>query len=112
MSNLELAKDELLELAELREIYVVINTPGWNRLKKMMQSLVDEAQEDMLSAVYATNEIKAAFLTRWQQREAMMRAVTFYVESCEQRRKLILEEIAERNNERQQEKELYAFMEN
>jgi len=37
-----------------------------------MRAFVDEAQEDMLGAVYATAEVKSGLQNRWQQREAMI----------------------------------------
>ena len=87
---------EAHQLAELREVYQTTNTAGWIRIKKLMESLVEEAHEDCFKAVFASAEVKAAFLTRWQQREAMMRGVLDYIGNCEKQRKEILAEIAER----------------
>ena len=65
-----------------------------------MESLVEEAHEDCFGAVFASSEVKSAFLTRWQQREAMRRGVMDYIEQCDRERQRILEEIAEREKER------------
>jgi hypothetical protein len=89
--------DEIEALSELRDIQTLINSPGWTlRLRPLLESLVNEAEEEMLGAVFATTDVKASMLTRWQQRKAMLRAVLQYIESCETKRKRILEEIEER----------------
>jgi hypothetical protein len=65
-----------------------------------METFVAEAHEDMVEAVFASAETKAGLLTRWQQRETMLRGVLDYVAQCDRERKRILEEIAEREKER------------
>lgn len=96
---LQLDREEALQLAELREVYQTTNTAGWQRIKKRLQSLVDEAHEDCFGAVFASAEVKAAFMTRWQQREAVIRDLNGYIASCEEQRMRILEEIKERENQ-------------
>ncbi len=96
-SPLDLSQNEREQLLELQEVFDLSNSRGWiARILPLMEGLVNEAHEEMLGAVYASVEIKAALLTRWQQREAMMRAVKSYIEDCKQQRSSILEEIAER----------------
>ena len=56
-----------------------------------MHMFVDEAQEDMIGAAYATAEIKAALQNRWQQRVAMLRGVEKYIQGCESERDMLLE---------------------
>lgn len=96
----QLERTELQLLAELREVYQTVNSAGWQRIQKLMESQVAEAHEDMLGAVFATAEVKAAYLTRWQQREAMCRGILDYIAQCDRERKRILEEIEEREKQR------------
>ena len=70
-----------------------MNSGGWRRILAQMQSFVDEAMESMIAAPYASDAIKAAMLMRWQQRISMLRGVEKYVSSCEDERKVLLEEI-------------------
>jgi shikimate kinase len=65
-----------------------------------MQGFVDEAHEEMLAVKPTDSDAtKAAYLVRWQQREAMYRGITDYVAQCDQDRQRILEEIEEREKE-------------
>lgn len=92
-----LSNDELIELQELQEVHNLTTMPGWKtRILPLLNSLVSEANEEMLGAVFATVEVKASLLTRWQQRVAVQRAVLGYIDECSQRRTRILEEIKER----------------
>lgn len=91
---------ELAELRELQEVYELAASSGWkSRIEPLISSLVAEANEEMLGAVYATEQIKAALLTRWQQRVAVQRAILSYIGDCEARRTRILEEIEARRKE-------------
>jgi len=87
---------EALQLAELREIYQTTNTAGWQRLKQLMESLVEEAHEAMIGNISSDPMTYMRFQLRWQQREAMLRGVLDYIGNCERDRKRILEEIQER----------------
>ena len=60
-----------------------------------MRAFVDEAQEDMLGAVYATAEVKSGLQNRWQQRISMLRGVESYVQGCESERDMLLTEARE-----------------
>lgn len=57
-----------------------------------MKAFVEEASEDMVGAVYASDSIKAALQMRWQQRTAMLRGVEKYISECEFKRQLAIEE--------------------
>jgi hypothetical protein len=95
-----LTTDELSELTELQEVHQLATSNGWRtRLLPLLESLVAEASEEMLGAVFATVEVKASLLTRWQQRQAVLRSVVSYIQSCEDRRKMILEGIEQRRKE-------------
>ena len=100
MNHNQLERTELQLLAELREIHHTTNTAGWTRLRTLIEGFVDEAHEDMLGAVFASAEVKAAYLTRWQQREAMRRGIMDYIAQCDRERNRILEEIEERERQR------------
>jgi hypothetical protein len=82
---------ELEHLAEVREVCRTVNTSGWHRILSQIKAFVDEAQEDMVGAVYASDSIKAALQMRWQQRVAMLRGVEKYVTECENERDTLLE---------------------
>jgi len=96
----QLDKTEAQELAELREIYQTTNSAGWVRIKDLMQGLVDEAHEDMIGNTSAEPMTYMHKQLRWQQREAMMRGVLDYIAQCDHDRKRILDEITEREKER------------
>jgi hypothetical protein len=63
-----------------------------------MKAFVEEASEDMIGAVYATDAIKANLQLRWQQRVAMLRGVEKYISECEFKRQLLIEESKERSS--------------
>jgi len=86
-----LTQSELAHLAEVREICRTINTAGWRMIISQMKAFVQEAQEDMVGAVYATDSIKAALQMRWQQRVSMLRGVEKYISECESERDMLLE---------------------
>ena len=106
----ELAPEEIRELAEVAEVFSVSVMPGWKRIKGMMESLVAEAHEEMIGAVYATETIQAGLLGRWRQREAMLRAVLDYVAKAERERQRITQEIAERAREREQDLQVSGYV--
>ena len=91
MSN-PLTQAELEHLAEVREVYQTVNTAGWRRILEQMQRFVDEAQEDMIGAMYAADAVKAGLQTRWQQRISMLRGVKKYIADLEDERVQLLEE--------------------
>ncbi len=97
MDNNPLTPSELDHLAEVREVCNLVNTPGWHRVLKQMKAFTDEAHEDMIGAVYATAEIKAALQNRWQQRISMLRGVESYIKACEEEKQQLLLE-ANRDN--------------
>jgi len=87
---------EAQQLAELREIYVTVSTAGWQRIKKLMEAQVEDAHEDMVGNISSDPMMYMRLQLRWQQREAMLRGVLEYIGNCDKQRKMILEEIAER----------------
>ena len=97
METQVLTPSELDHLAEIREVCTTVNSAGWHRILAQMEAFVDEAQEEMIGAVYASAEIKAALQMRWQQRIAMLRGVEKYVQSCESERKLLLQDMTQRS---------------
>lgn len=74
---------ELQHLAELRDILNTVNSPGWSRIMKRLDELVDEAREEMIGAGGASDAHLAAMTRRWQQREAVVRDIRLYAESCQ-----------------------------
>ena len=88
---------ELEHLAEVREVTVTANSAGWIRILHQMEKFVEEAHEDMFSAVYASDAIKAALQNRWQQREAMLRGVKKYIQDCNDERKMLLDSVTPRS---------------
>jgi len=90
--NGPLTQQELDHLSEVREVCITVNTSGWHRILSQMKAFVEEAQEDMIGAVYATDAIKASLQMRWQQRVSMLRGVEKYIDECEFERKLLIEE--------------------
>lgn len=94
--NFSLDPQEAQQLAELREVFQTTNTAGWHRIKKLMEALVEEAHEAMIGNISSDPMMYMRLQLRWQQREAMLRGVLEYIGSCDKQRKLILEEIAER----------------
>src|SRR6266576_1507531 len=95
MAESPLTTQELAHLAEVREICRTINTAGWRMILDQMKAFVQEAQEDMVGAVYATDSIKASLQMRWQQRVAMLRGVESYISACESEREQLLLESRE-----------------
>lgn len=87
---------EALQLAELREVFQTTNSAGWQRIKKLMEAQVEDAHEDMVGNISSDPMTYMRLQLRWQQREAMLRVVLDYVADQDRRRKIILEEIAER----------------
>jgi len=86
-----LTAQELQHLAEVREVTRTTNSAGWRLILERMRAFVNEAQEDMVGAVYASDSIKASLQMRWQQRVAMLRGVESYIKSCEDERDMLLE---------------------
>ena len=89
---------ELEHLAEVREVCQTVNSGGWRRILAQMEAFVQEAQEDMIGAVYASDSIKAALQMRWQQRVAMLRGVEKYVSACENERTALLSEVTQQRS--------------
>jgi hypothetical protein len=88
-----LSPQELEHLAEVREVTITANSPGWIRILRQMEQFVAEAHEDMFGAIYASDAVKANLQCRWQQREAMLRGVKAYITDCTEQKKLLLESI-------------------
>lgn len=74
---------ELQHLAELRDVINTVNSPGWVRIMKRLEELVEEAREDVVGAGAAPDAHLAALTRRWQQREAVVRDIRLYAESCQ-----------------------------
>ena len=94
-----LTQQELDHLAEVREVCRTVNTSGWQRILQQMKAFVEEASEDMIGAVYASDAIKANLQLRWQQRVSMLRGVEKYISDCEFKRQLLIEESKERSSQ-------------
>lgn len=91
------SEEELVELEELQQVHALISMPGWKtRLQPLMESEVANALENMVGNLSNDPMTYMRLQLRWQQREAMLRAVLGYIDECEQRRTRILEEIKER----------------
>lgn len=95
MSN-QLEPTEVAVLKELSEVYETSATPGWLRIIKQAEEEVEEAHEAMLGNVSNEPMTYMRLQIRWQQREAFLRAIKDYVQTCTVRRKEILDEIRER----------------
>ena len=92
-----LSQEELVELEELQQVHALISMPGWKtRIQPLMQAQVEDAHENMVGNLSNDPMTYMRLQLRWQQREAMLRAVLGYIDECEQRRTRILEEIKER----------------
>lgn len=92
-----LSEDELIELEELQQVHALITMPGWKtRIQPLMQAQVEDAKESMVGNISNDPMTYMRLQLRWQQREAMLRALLGYIDECEQRRTRILEEIKER----------------
>jgi hypothetical protein len=83
---------ELDHLSEVREVCQTVETAGWRRILEQMKAFVDEAQEEMIGAAYASAEIKAGLQTRWQQRISMLRGVEKYISGLQFERQMLIEQ--------------------
>lgn len=59
-------------------------------MQRMRQD-AEEAQEAIIAAPYASDGVLAGLARRWQQREAVYRAMRQYIESLESQKKMLLE---------------------
>lgn len=98
MDNLKLDPAEQAQLSELGEVFNTVHSAGWKRIHALLEELVEEAHEDMFGAL-GTLEDRGVLTLRWQQREAMKRAVENYISDCISKRANILDEIARREEE-------------
>jgi hypothetical protein len=97
---MELDPEEVKQLHEVREVCNTSYTVGWTGyLLPKIKEFVEEAHEDMLGAVHASDAVMGGFTKRWVQREAMLRGILEYVARCEDDRKRILQEIEERKKQ-------------
>ena len=96
----QLDPEEVRELAEVAEVYSLSCTPGWGRIKDLMVYEVANAHEDMVGNVSNDPMTYMRLQLRWQQREALLRAVLDYVAKAERDHKRILAEIREREKQR------------
>lgn len=87
-----LTEEELQRLQEIREVLRTADTPGWMFLLKRMEQHAEDAQEDIIGAIYATNEVLGGLSRRWQQRAAMVRGLKQFVQECKNERDMLLEQ--------------------
>ena len=97
-TNSPLTAEELAHLAEVREVLRTASTPGWQHILRQIRKFTDEAEQELLGAVYATPEVKAGMATRWQQRKAVLLGVIRYIQECESIKTQLLEEAKERSS--------------
>lgn len=95
IEQIAFTESELAHLAELRDVLNTVNSPGWARIMKRLDELVDEAKEETLGAGGAPDAHLAALARRWQQREAVLRDVRQYASSCQEE----VSELLKRNRE-------------
>jgi DNA-directed RNA polymerase subunit F len=94
-----LTREQAEILRELNSFKQVSESAAWVKIKEKIQSMVDEAKEDLLGCPPDTcNEGRSILSIRWQQREAMSRELTNFVESQLQERNILLVEIKEQEN--------------
>lgn len=71
--------------AHLKELVEVISTstsPGWMRIMKRLEEMADEGREQMVGAGDKPDIVLAPLARRWIQREAMVRDINQYIDSC------------------------------
>lgn len=90
-----LTSQELEHLAEVREVCHTVTTPGWQRIVKQVTAFVDEAYEDMFANLSADPMSYMRLQLRWQQRDAIYRGITAYIQECEDTKALYLEQAKE-----------------
>ena len=98
VENILLSEEELKHYAELREILQTANSPGWARIMKRLEEMAEQAREDMIGAGDKPDIVLAPLARRWTQREAMVRDIKEFVESCQTEKDQILKSLDERNN--------------
>lgn len=97
---MELDPEELKQLHEVREVCNTSYTVGWTAyLLPKIREFVDEAHEDMVGALHASDAVIGGLTKRWQQRESMLRGILEYVQRCEDDKKRIIAEGTKRENE-------------
>jgi len=97
---MELDPEEAKQLREVSEVCNVSSTIGWvGYLLPKIKEFVEEAHEEMLGAIHASDAVMGGLTKRWQQRESMLRGILKYIESCEDEKKRILQEIEERKRQ-------------
>lgn len=98
-SNFELEAEEKKALREAQYFESLSHSPAWPKLKEYMQALVDEASEAMAGNISNEPMTYMRFQIRWQQRQAMMRAVIQYVDTMVETKKELVQRATEEQNE-------------
>ena len=93
MTDQPFSKEELQHLKELSEVTSTATTPGWMRIMKRLQEMVDDAKEDMLGAGDKPDIVLAPLARRWTQRAAMVRDIETYIASCQTEKDALLQSL-------------------
>lgn len=95
-----LSSDELERLQELRDVQQFADSRGWRlHILPQLEVFVTQAQEDLIGAKYANDQVRLRLLSRWEDRKTILDAVLDYIRKCEHDRKIIVEEIEQRRKE-------------
>ncbi len=95
-----LTEEELKHLADIREVNNTISSAGWMLIVKQIEKFAEEAHEDMVGVpAQASDRTKANLLLRWQQREAMLRGIKQYAQSCEDEKLTLLQQLERSSGE-------------
>ena len=93
-----LTKAQAEALRELNSFQQVSQSDAWKLIQAKAVELVDEAKEEMLGcAPETTLEQRGILQIRWQQREAMWRALESFVNSQLEDRERLIEELKEQD---------------
>ena len=95
-----LSTEELERLQELRDVAAFAESRGWRlHILPQLEVFVTQAQEDLIGAKYANDQVRLRLLSRWEDRKTILDAVLDYIRKCEHDRKVIVEEIEQRRKE-------------
>lgn len=95
----DLAPDERKDLKESGYFESLSHSPGWQKLKAFMESLVEESHIEMAGNLSNDPTSYMRLQIRWQQRRAMMLAINQHVENMVATRNELIQRATEEPNE-------------
>jgi hypothetical protein len=93
-----LTQEQAEMLRELNSFKQVSETAAWKKIQEKIAEMVEEAKEELLGCPpETTTEQRGVMSIRWQQREAMARGLSQFVDVQVREHSKLLEEIKEQH---------------